>query len=303
MNEREITDRLYGPWELRIESWADFQAITSELATAYPQTTMVWRGARRAEWGVMSSLYRKLTEVLGTVPTESQLVASEQRILHHARRDWRFDHLPALEIFAHLQHFGGPTRLLDVTYNPMIALWFATESRPKDDGEDARLFAFTSGAREIHLNSRWYGRYPYWHSLETDASRVTAKWGTGQQRRIWRPPAFNERIASQNAAFVIDGAPLPAGSGPKIAPEHAERWSTEDLRLVSSINFRPSRLGTNVETPGYAPVFTMRISAGAKVELRDHLGRHGLRASSIYSDMSGLATFLDSRPEQLLGGR
>lgn len=32
------------------------------------------------------------------------------------------------------QHFGLPTRLLDFTYNPMIALYFACESEPEMDG-------------------------------------------------------------------------------------------------------------------------------------------------------------------------
>ncbi len=31
------------------------------------------------------------------------------------------------QLLADLQHFGVPTRLVDVTSNPMTALWFATE--------------------------------------------------------------------------------------------------------------------------------------------------------------------------------
>lgn len=53
------------------------------------------------------------------------------------------DNLSAMEVFARIQHVGGPTRLIDVTMNPYIAAWLATqpsesESEPESD---ARLFA------------------------------------------------------------------------------------------------------------------------------------------------------------------
>lgn len=301
--EIEITDRLYSPWELHVSDWSDFQEISRQLNQFYRDRTFVWRGARRAEWGLTSSLYRSLRAALGRVPTEDDLVDAERVVLDSARRDWRFDHMPALELFAHIQHYGGPTRMLDVSYNPMIALWFATEEHGQDDHTDGRLFAFASTAREIHLNSRWYGRYPYWHTLADDEVRRQAKWGTGEQRRVWRPPAFNERIASQNAAFLIDGAPLadPLHPLPKLGPDSAARWDVEELRQVSSLNFRPNRLNTSSLGRGQAPAFTMRVHAEAKRGLRTELEqRFGIRASSIYSDLNGLAMYLAGRPEQLL---
>lgn len=60
--------QLFGPWETIIESWSDFQVQANELTTRYPEREFVWRGARRAEWGVMSSLYRALFEILGRPP-------------------------------------------------------------------------------------------------------------------------------------------------------------------------------------------------------------------------------------------
>lgn len=41
----------------------------------------------------------------------------------------------ALEILTRMQHFGLPTRLLDVTLNPLTALYFACNSKDNEDGE------------------------------------------------------------------------------------------------------------------------------------------------------------------------
>jgi hypothetical protein len=38
----------------------------------------------------------------------------------------RWERLVTVEIIARMQHYGVPTRMLDVTHDPLIALWFAT---------------------------------------------------------------------------------------------------------------------------------------------------------------------------------
>lgn len=43
---------------------------------------------------------------------------------------------------AYSQHHGLPTELLDITTNPMVALYFACESNPDDDGY---LYFLTTG--------------------------------------------------------------------------------------------------------------------------------------------------------------
>lgn len=295
----------YEPWERRIGGWAEFQETVYELSLRHPSRELVWRGVRDARWGVQSSLYRTLRDLKdGEPPTEDDLVRAERRTLRLARRDWRFDGTPALELFAHLQHYGAPTRLLDVTENPLAALWFAVEARPNDETVDSRVFGFVTNARPIGLNERWAGRYPRWHDLRSEPARRAVDWGTGVRRTVWRPPAYNDRIAAQSAAFLIDGAPVEAARPARSDAFLAERElliPIERMRRIASINLRFSRIERERLGERSAPVFTMRIDADAKREVREQLeGRFGMRASSIYSDMNGLANHLATHSELLI---
>jgi hypothetical protein len=45
----------------------------------------------------------------------------------------------SFEQLVRMQHYGLPTRLLDLTYNPLVGLYFACWKHPKKDGDFIRL--------------------------------------------------------------------------------------------------------------------------------------------------------------------
>jgi|GEM_PF-2952153 len=56
--------------------------------------------------------------------------------------------LTTFQCLVKMQHYGLPTRLLDVTSNPLVALYFATESVGQDD-EDGEVVVLDYGVDEV----------------------------------------------------------------------------------------------------------------------------------------------------------
>lgn len=294
---RQDATELYAPYEQVINDWSELQQAINEFGDAYRQDEFVWRGQGDAAWPLTSALYRRVAEQLGRVPTEQDVVEAEQRLLKLARQDWRLDGIPALQLFAQMQHVGVPTRLIDATLNPLIAAWFAVAEGPSNDG---RLFAFTVKTT-IQLNSHWNTNTPRWHP----AARYypPAEWGTGLNRRVWRPPALHARIPAQSAAFLLDGVPVdgPPHALARFHPDESATWPAAELRQFASIPVRFSTVRPLTRPMTKGLVFTYRITERAKHEIRHQLeDRFGYRFSSIYADIEGLAEYLRRSPAELV---
>ncbi len=299
MTDPDASD-LFEEWEGHIDSWASFQYEVNNLTSTYHDQHFVWRGQSDARWGLRSSLYRVLTEQRGAPPTEDQLVAAERKLLNLARIQWRLDGIPALQLFAQMQHVGVPTRLLDVTFNPLIAAWFAVARDQKTDELPARLLVFTDSNNPLQLHTGWNTNTPRWHRLPDDKARRSVDWGTGLGRKIWRPPALHNRIPAQNAAFILDGAPIDALDAGSDRRDGRSKWAASELRRFASVPMRLTHVGED-RLPKKAPVFTFRITPEAKAEIRDQLeNRFGYGFSSVYADIEGLSDFVRRWPESIV---
>ena len=85
-----------------------------------------FRGQANVKWEISPSLYRK-----DLFKTESLLLTEIKHICPSEIPENRFDAL------VKMQHFGMPTRLLDTTTNPLVALFFACESHAEKENDGA----------------------------------------------------------------------------------------------------------------------------------------------------------------------
>ena len=150
-------------WGIQVDTPHQLFRIISHVALLAQERTYAWRGQNDASWDLSASLFREIRNEVGEL-TEGRVRERELEVLREARR-WALgrDLGPSatdMHMLAVLQHHGIPTRLIDVTANPMTALWFATEEHnPDRDGNvrrsDGVLFAIDV------TRTDWYETFQY----------------------------------------------------------------------------------------------------------------------------------------------
>lgn len=84
-----------------------------------------YRGQSNEEWKIECSLFRE-----NLLLNEEKL---NNEILNRKPNDF-FNCNNSLEKLILMQHYGIPTRLIDITTNPLVALYFACQGNPDKDG-------------------------------------------------------------------------------------------------------------------------------------------------------------------------
>jgi hypothetical protein len=292
-----LPDDYWASFEHRVASLSDsLEAI--RVIAAYEGATgsqFVWRGVTDASWPMHSSLVRAYVGKHGVVPTESLLRRFERSVIAEAR-EWDLDwhrgtgRLVSLELLATLQHFGVPTRLIDFTFNPLIALWFAVEA---DSPSDGRVFAIDASNRLVSRRlalrpDPWWWREP---------PRVDSPWST--ESWVWRPPPLEERIVRQQGCFLTGGVP---STQPARAMRERGSWRplrAAEVRSSMSVPFQligydqavAAMAGRRLRgQPPQTRAFTLRVENRA--EVRSDLERaFGYASRSLFPDPAGLRVY------------
>ncbi|MEG2640638.1 MAG: FRG domain-containing protein [Bacilli bacterium] len=98
---------------------------------------LLFRGQSNIHFEILPSIARKPNSAIG-----NSLVWFESELINSAKisfPDMFPKDIDPINLLAKLQHYGIPTRLLDITENPLVGLYFACNLDPDKDGE---LIAF-----------------------------------------------------------------------------------------------------------------------------------------------------------------
>ena len=114
--------------DMYIESVVDYlNALpqNEEFSDTLLDKLTLFRGQGNKEWDLMPSVMRNREDYL-----------NEELYIKECIRQYpeEFINMSKIDMLIKMQHYGVPTRLLDLTKNPLIALYFACVSEPNKDG-------------------------------------------------------------------------------------------------------------------------------------------------------------------------
>jgi len=260
-----LTPDLQPPMEIRIDNWKDLQEQlfrdTWDGQIDRHRSSYVYRGLNSVDHVLETSLQR----LKGPYPR------LERHLLRNFRKYAHLDASPGQSTWNWLalaQHHGLPTRLMDWTYSPYVALHFATNDLERYE-EDGLIWGINYVRLNEHLPEalkkviRDEESNVFTADLLEKVCRTLDELGDLEENPFLlflEPPSLDARIVNQYALFSM--------------------LSRADMKLGAWLEGRAHE------------VFRIRIPAELKWEIRDKLDQANITERVLLPGLSGLSQWL-----------
>lgn len=248
----------------RVKQLPEVWDLTSGAERPGEERRLWFRGHQDAAWKLTPRLYRQ--PFAGAEESEIRQEFQRRAPLSIPGR------LPInkWEWYFLMQHYGAPTRLLDWTENPLVAMYFAVVGHQRKT--DAAVWVLDpwwlnpklKRGIEGPMLSEWKEADAYLPDLEAAfaGKRVTVRLPAAIE-----PPQVDRRMEAQASRFVIFG-------------------TTKDLMRTRAASTGP---------PRRKHVAIIRIASTQIKEVQRDLEQYGVTASSVFPDLEGLCREICSK--------
>lgn len=255
------------------------------MHTTFRNEVWLWRGQADAAHRLEPGMHTRTLDSDVFPNTVTTVNLATAKLLADARLA-RLDihdgtRLPDLALLANLQHFGAATPLLDVTTDPLIALWmvaFASAELPDEfDDRNGHLFGIRKPAKERWLSS--FDARPYSaHTYEGNMGPSVID-SLGNQMWWYSAPDVNERLRIQRGSFLLGEFQDPTENSELTIP-----LITTPRSNTNWVDARLKNQGKPSNTfKATTEAFAIVVRGAEKRELRKLLiERSGLHVDTIY---------------------
>ena len=193
-----------------VDSLADYIRIIAAISATSKDLlcgdSVVYRGMSDSDYDLLPGLAR-IKQLDGD--TEAALIND-----FLTRRPDAFNGLSEFDTLAKMQHYGLPTRLLDFSLNPLVALYFACESKTRKSGRVLCHSTFLKNDSSEYVNALctsatkkmfddYYSVEEYFCSDKLSLKKYMLEAYIYDVTTVVRPKYWNQRIANQAGVFMV----------------------------------------------------------------------------------------------------
>lgn len=277
-----------------ITSLGDF---ISEILKRPTQPSMIstYRGHGNSGYALSPSIFRR------PVTRENEHLLLRELIAAHPE-DFVSD-ASALEMLVRMQHYSLPTRLLDVSHNPLVALYFACESAKRRvtlPGPDKRTRQVEADGQVVILTvDRLAMRYFDSDKVSCIANLARLRFDLKEQINTALPlDKFNRElpikrllhfVRQEKAAFEPEIVPRDLDDIVLVKPKQSNK------RILAQAGaFFAFGLTQDLEDQNSAGVAIERITIPGerKTEIRDELDKLGINEKTLFPEIERAARYL-----------
>ena len=249
---------------IEVSDWATLQELLyqdswNEQLKRF-RSAYVYRGLEDESYDLTTTLNR-----LGESHLEKHLLRNFRK---YSQKQLKSEYTSIWNWIALAQHHGLPTRLLDWTYSPLVALHFVVADFTKFD-RDGMIWAINYVDSKVHLPDQLSlvieeeGSHIFTAEMLDSVAKTLPELGCLKKEEFalfFEPPSIDDRIVNQYAVFS----------------------------MMSNPNIIISDWLRNTEIR----YFKIRIPADFKWEVRDKLDQANINERVLFPGLDGLATWL-----------
>lgn len=271
-----------------VKSFSDALDFIQETSKENSDKQVFYRGHGNSSWRVWPSLFRQnpdisqfedelIRELICLFPQE---FASDQSM---------FDKL------VRMQHYGLPTRLLDVTSNPLVALYFAVDPDEGDDNDGAVIIFLADKTRQKYYDSDVVSCLANLANLKQDERAILS------ESKATTVAKFNELEAAKRLVqFIKSEKPYFENKIRKVdlfRPINVYPKRANQRMLAQAGQFITFGLEAK-DGPIYEKnntMIKMTISSDAKLDIREKLDQLNIDGSSLFPEIDKAARRVKER--------
>lgn len=255
--------------------------------------SLFFRGHSDENYEAIPSIYRHIDND----KSKEKYIANEDRLYKSMVANCPTDFLGCSSAFDHLvkmQHYGLPTRLLDITSNPLVALYFSCCDNYGKGGKNGEILIYEIPDESI----KFYSGDTI--SVVSNLAKMQSSFDYNKEKTKYlheikyEKPYFLDGIEEEHLHTVF--CVKPKLNNPRVIKQSGAFL----LFGMGSNKLEPARIPPKFLFKSNGSIKTIKIALNGKTTILEELSELGVSPASLFPEIEKVAEYLKKQPKGML---